>query len=366
MGIGQFLIGLPAFLFVVTIVVFFHELGHFFVARLFGVTVEAFSLGFGKEVIGFTDRKGTRWKLSWLPFGGYVKFLGDQDASSKPDTEALKNLPASARANALHLKPLWQRALVVAAGPLANFVLAIAIFTGVAMTQDRPVDPPTVQSVVVGSAAEAAGFKAGDVIRTVNGDHIDEFLSFQDMVMSSPGKAFHVVVNRGGQQVALDVTARAEQLKQIDGSSQTVGRIGLEAKIGPIGFGRAVKLAVYQTWDVVSGTLSYVGQMISGHQSSRELRGPIGIATLSGQVAQFGIMALLGLTALISISIGLLNLFPIPVLDGGHLLYYGCEAVLGRPLGEKAQEVGFRVGLALVLGLMLLATFNDLVRFNLF
>lgn len=359
-------IGLPAFLFVITIVVFFHELGHFLVGRLFGVAVETFSIGFGREVVGWTDKKGTRWKISWLPFGGYVKFLGDADASSKPDKETLKTLPPAARKNALHLKPLWQRALVVAAGPFANFALAVVLFTVIAMVDGTYAAPTVVEKIAANSAAEAAGIRPGDVVLSVNGNAVPDFPSFYNAVSTNAQKPLQIGIRRDGAVMTVVATPRFVTETNIEGGKRQVGRLGIVPKIVGVPFITAVTMACGQTWAIVSGTVSYIGQMVTGASSTSELRGPAGIADLAGKVAKFGFMALLGLAAIISVSIGLLNLFPIPVLDGGHLLYYGCEAVLGHPLGERAQEVGFRLGLALVLSLMLLATFNDLVRFNLF
>jgi regulator of sigma E protease len=360
------LLALPAFLFVITIVVFFHELGHFLVARMFGVAVEVFSIGFGREVIGWTDRKGTRWKVSWLPFGGYVKFVGDADASSKPDTEQLATMPETQRKNALHMKPIWQRALVVAAGPGANFVLAIVILTGLFMIQGKPSEPPVVESTIAGAPAVGV-LLPGDVIRSVDGRPVANFNDVALPVSKSPGRPMRFVIVRDGLERDITITPRSKTVTDGDGAKQVIGEVGIRPRIEALGLVEAVETAASRTWWVVEQTVSYIGRMVSGRESTSQLHGPLGILSLSGNVAgNGGIMDLLGLAAVISVSIGLLNLFPIPVLDGGHLLYYAFEAVLGRPLGERAQEVGFRLGLALVLALMLLATFNDLVRFNLF
>jgi len=396
-------VGLPAFLFVITLVVFVHELGHFLVARWCGVTVETFSIGFGREVVGFTDRKGTRWKISWLPLGGYVKFFGDADASSRPDRQKLEQVrtreqarletagqnlasvaatsvggqilqPAPGRGvsafdpaeGMLHLKPLYQRALVAAAGPIANFILAIIIFTGVIFTLGKPAEPPIVESVTMGSAAEAAGLLAGDQIRSVDGETIQVFSDLQRVVGASAGKTLNLVVNRGGHDVTLSVVPMATEITDASGAKHSIGRLGIRDATVSVGFLESVKGGLDQTWFIIAQTGSYFGKILTGRESPDQLHGILGIGAVSDQAARIGFGALIGLAGLMSVSIGLVNLLPIPVLDGGHLLYYACEAVLGRPLGERAQEVGFRLGLAFVLCLMLLATFNDLVRLNLF
>ena len=359
-------VGLPAFLFVITLVVFIHELGHFLVARWCGVKVDTFSVGFGREIVGFTDRKGTRWKLSWVPLGGYVKFAGDADASSRPDAKSLLRMDDRTREGALHFKPLWQRAAVAAAGPIANFILAIIIFTGLIMTVGKPAEPPIVEAVTPGSAAEMAGIRPGDVIRTVGGETVRVFADLQRVVGANPGHSLHVTVIRDGRDVGLDVVPAPTEAVDASGSKHIIGRLGIRDATVAVGFAEAVKGGLDQTWFIVAQTGSYLGKMVTGRESPDQLHGILGIGAVSDQAARVGFTALLGLAGLMSVSIGLVNLLPIPVLDGGHLLYYAFEAVLGRPLGERAQEVGFRLGLAFVLCLMLLATFNDLVRLNLF
>lgn len=367
---GDFLswigIGLPAFLFVITVVVFFHELGHFLMARACGVAVMAFSIGFGRELIGWTDKKGTRWKISLLPLGGYVRFAGDADVSSRPDDAALRNVDPEQRPNILHFKPLYQRALVAAAGPLANFILAIVIFAGVFMTTPQPAEPPVVAEVTAGSAAEAAGIRVDDLILEVDGRRIVHYSDLQEIVGTNIGKALSVLVVRDGMNLELTATPRATEITDATGAKRTIGLLGIKDRFEPLGPSQALWRAGATTWTMITQTLDYLARLMIGHASPDQLSGPLGIAKASGDVASIGFMALLRLTALISVAIGFANLLPIPVLDGGHLLYYAFEAILGRPLGERAQEVGFRLGLAFVLCLMLLATFNDLVRFNLF
>lgn len=358
---------IPAFLFVITVVVFFHELGHFLAARACGVKVDVFSIGFGREIVGFYDRKGTRWKISWLPMGGYVKFAGDADPSSRSDPEVLKNMDPAERAGSLHFKPLHQRAFVAAAGPLANFVLAIAIFTVAFMiSPTAPVEPPVIAEITKGSAAEAAGVQIGDVIETVDGVAVSRFPELQRLVTDSEGRELRLGIVRDGQPMEILAAPRSTEITDATGKTMTAFRLGIVPRYEPLPFPRAFVRAITQTWSIIQRTTGYLGELVVGRASTNELSGPLGIAKAAGDWAAVGFVALLNLTAFISVAIGFANLLPIPVLDGGHLLYYAFEAVLGRPLGERAQEVGFRLGLAVVLCLMLLATFNDLVRFNLF
>ncbi len=376
-AVGNFLSGLgigapavlvvPAFLFVITVVVFFHELGHFLAARLCGVKVDTFSIGFGREIVGFNDRKGTRWKFSWIPMGGYVKFAGDADPSSRSDPETLKNMDPAERAGSLHFKPLHQRAFVAASGPLANFILAIVIFTLAFMISPTiPSEPPTIAEISADSAAEAAGVQVGDVIQSVDGVAVAQFPELQRLVSDSNGRELRLRVLRNGESLEIFAAPRPTEFTNAAGALTTAFRLGIVPRYEPLAFPQAFVRAVTQTWSIIQRTVGYLGDIFVGRASTNELSGPLGIARAAGDVAATGFIALLNLTAFISVAIGFANLLPIPVLDGGHLLYYAFEAVLGRPLGERAQEVGFRLGLALVLCLMLLATFNDLVRFNLF
>jgi regulator of sigma E protease len=358
---------LPFFL-IITPVIFFHELGHFAVARFFGVRVETFSIGFGPAITGWTDRKGTKWKISWIPLGGYVKFFGDLDAASTPDREATAQMTAQERSVAFPFKPLYQRALIVAAGPVANFILAIGILTAFLWASGAIVAPARVSEIVPGSAAQVAGFHIGDKIVDINGRHINTFDDVTAIVAMRPGEPLSVTVERAGRQVALNVTPRLTTIKDQFGEIEKLGRLGIGAKpewvhYGPIG---AVREAVHTTWLIVQTTLDMPARMFTSSSAVSQLHGPLGIAKLSAQVAQISLLSLIKFAAFISVSIGLVNLFPVPLLDGGHLLYYGFEAVLGRPLGARAQDVGFRLGLAVMLGLMLLATWNDLVRLKLF
>jgi regulator of sigma E protease len=357
------------FLFVLSLVVFFHELGHFLVARWCGVRVLVFSIGFGPELIGFNDRYGTRWKISAVPLGGFVKFFGDDNAASVPDTERLAGMDAAERADTFMFQPVAKRAAIVVAGPLANFVLAILIFAGVFALYGKQTMSARVDSVQADSAAAAAGFKAGDVVVAIDGRPIENFSEMQRVVGASAGETLAVTVDRDGTQLVLKATPALKEIKDNFGNTQHVGILGIsrsmaseDLKFHPVAAPQAVVLAVQETWSVVERTLGYIGGVISGREAANQLGGPIRIAQMSGQVASFGFVPLIQLAAVLSVSIGLLNLFPIPLLDGGHLLFYLIEGIRGRPLSERAQEMGFRIGLAIVLMLMIFATFNDIVH----
>lgn len=357
------------FLFVLTVVVFFHELGHFLVARWCGVKVDTFSIGFGREIYGRTDKHGTRWKLSWIPLGGYVKFAGDDNAASTPNRKLLSEVSESERRGFFFFKPLHQRAAVVAAGPFANFLLAIVLFSFVLSITGKGTATAVIESVMPGSAAEAAGFKPDDQVVTINGSKISGFEDMVQAVSMNPGVPIEFGVLRDGATVTLVATPKVVEVKDILGNTVKIGQIGVARKsdegsyvvekLNPV---ESVVEGTRKTWFVVTATLQGIGGMLTGRQDASQLGGVISIADLSGKVAQHGFLDLLGLVATISVSIGLLNLFPVPMLDGGHLLYYAIEGIKGSPMGEKAQEMGFRVGLALVMMLMVFATWNDLVR----
>ncbi|HEY5347678.1 MAG TPA: M50 family metallopeptidase [Rhizomicrobium sp.] len=362
-------LGLPAFLLLITPIVFFHELGHYAVARAFGVKIETFSIGFGRELIGWTAKSGTRWKISMIPLGGYVKFFGDADAASTPDRENARIMRAKDRAQALQFKPLWQRALVVVAGPVANFILALVLLTGFFMAVGHVATPLVVGGVQPGSAAASAGIRPGDHIIALDGENITSFEELEPLVSINGGYRMPMRLVRAGHVLTLWVTPRIVTDHDQFKNRQRVGRLGITSlrnaavfeRLGPL---RALGAAVDEIHLVLATSLMARRNLFSGDAS--QLSGVVGIAHLSQQVASVSFLSLIELAAFISVSVGLINLFPIPLLDGGHLLYYACEAVLGRPLGERAQDVGFRLGLAFVLGLFLLATWNDLIRLNLF
>jgi regulator of sigma E protease len=357
------------FLFVLSLVVFFHELGHFLVARWCGVRVLVFSIGFGPEIVGFNDRHGTRWKISAIPLGGFVKFFGDENAASVPDRARLAVMDADERAHSFMFQPVAKRAAIVVAGPLANFLLAIVIFAGVFMLYGKQTMSARVDSVQADSAAAEAGFKAGDLVVAINGRPIENFTEMQRIVGANAGEPLAITVDREGNQLVLKATPALKEVKDNFGNVQRVGILGIsrsmapeDLKLHPVAPPQAVVLAVQETWSVIERTLGYIGGVIAGREAANQLGGPIRIAQMSGQVASFGFVPLIQLAAVLSVSIGLLNLFPIPLLDGGHLLFYLIEGVRGRPLSERAQEMGFRIGLAIVLMLMIFATFNDIVH----
>lgn len=357
-----------SFLLLLTILVFVHEFGHYWVARRNGVRVEVFSIGFGPEIFGFHDRAGTRWKFGLLPLGGYVKMFGDAGAASMPG-EGLDRMSDEERAVAFHHKRLGQRAAIVAAGPIANFLFAIVVLAGLFMVQGQPYTPAEIGTVAPNSAAATAGLQPGDRIVAIDGSAIDRFEQVQLIVRLNQGTPLSIDVLRDGRTVNLSVTPRIVELQDRIGGTQRVGQLGV-GRSG-VEFMRhdpftAVVAGAEETVTLTVGTLTAVWQMIVGARTTEELGGPLQIAQMSGEATRSGVAGFLWFAAILSINLGLINLFPIPVLDGGHLLFYAAEAVRGKPLGERAQEYGFRIGLALVLTLMLFSTWNDLVQLRVF
>src|ERR1700749_3240133 len=357
------------FLFVLTIVVFFHELGHFLVARWAGVKVLTFSLGFGPELAGFNDRHGTRWRISAVPLGGYVKFFGDDSEASTPDLESLGNMSAEEQAGSFHHKKVGPRAAIVAAGPFANFLLSILIFAGMALYFGKPSSIPRVDVVQPDSAAASAGFKIGDVVASIDGTSIESFADMQRIVSTSAGSKLTFQVKRDGAMIPLSATPALKEVKAISGTRHRIGVLGIQynaqpsdPKTTPVGYAESLKTGVEQVWYIVDGTFKFVGSLFVGAGNTGDLGGPLRIAQLSGQAASLGFQFLLQLCAALSVSIGLLNLFPVPLLDGGHLLFYSVEAVRGRPLSPRAQEMGARIGLGLVLMLMVFVKYNDILH----
>ena len=367
--VGTILHYLIPFLFVLTVVVFIHELGHFLVARWCGVAVKVFSIGFGPEIFGFYDRHGTRWRLSWIPLGGYVKFIDDENVASASGRKAFEALPEEDRKRSFQGKTLAQRAAIVAAGPIANFILAIVIFTAIFSAFGERITAAKVDAVSPGSAAARAGFEPGDRVLSIDGTEISNFSAMQRIVAMSPDQEMHFVVDRGGANVGITATPERKEITDRFGNTLRIGLLGIQRSASPDDWtlerhdpATAFVMAVKECYFVISRSLGYLYDVVTGHESADQLGGPIRIAQISGQVATAGFVALLNLAAIISVSIGLINLFPIPMLDGGHLLFYGIEAVRGRPLSESTQEIGFRIGLAFVLMLMIFATWNDLIH----
>jgi regulator of sigma E protease len=357
------------FLFVLTIVVFFHELGHFLVARWNGVKVLTFSLGFGPELFGFNDRHGTRWKLSAIPLGGYVKFFGDDSEASTPSSDSLSKMTADERSVSFHHKRVGPRAAIVVAGPVANFILAVVLFTFLFSAFGVPSTTARVDSIQSGSPAETAGFKAGDVIVAIDGSAIQNFQEMQRTVSIEAGRELNFSVKRGSETIQIKATPQLREIKDRFGNVQRLGILGIsrstaanEVTIERVNPAVAFWMGIKETWFVVDRTFSYIGGLFAGREAADQLGGPLRIAQISGQVATIGFTPLLHLAAVLSISIGLLNLFPVPLLDGGHLMFYAIEAIRGRPLSERAQEFGFRIGLGLVLMLMVFATYNDILH----
>jgi regulator of sigma E protease len=355
-------------IFVLAVVVFIHELGHFLVARWCGVKVSTFSIGFGREIVGFNDKHGTRWKLGWIPLGGYVKFMDDENAASAPSQAAISQMSEEDRKGAFHLKPLWQRAAVVVAGPMANFLSAILMFALVVSIYGKQVIPAIID-VLPDNPAAAAGFKSGDVITKVGGSSVADFAQFSAFVAQYPGRPVDIEVTRDGAAKVITVTPKEVTRPDGFGGNETRGIIGVklaaDLKKIPVTYPnplQALSYGVEQTWMVITTTLGYLADVVRGIQKPDKLGGLPTIIDVSNQMATYGIGPLVQLIALISVSIGLINLFPIPLLDGGHLMYYAAEAIRGRPLSPATQEIGFRIGLALVSMLMVFALWNDRFR----
>ena len=353
-----------SFLFILGVIVFVHEMGHFLVARWNKVRIEVFSIGFGPELFGWNDRHGTRWKVALLPLGGYVRFFGDANAASTPG-EDVPTLSEAERAVSFHHKRLFQRAAIVFAGPFANFLLAIVILGVLFATVGQRLTPPDISMVKPDSAAEAAGFQPGDLILSIDGKPISRFEELQQIVRDSAGVPLTMVVKRGESEVTLVVTPRRVERTDRFGNDLQFGELGVGragvvyVRLNPVA---AVGAAVAETYNLTAGTIGAIAQMIAGTRSSDDLGGPIRIAQVAGQVAQDGFVTIFWFMAVLSINLGLINLMPVPLLDGGHLLFYAFEAIRGRPLGERAQDYGFRIGIALLLSLMVFATWNDLVH----
>ncbi|AWU93484.1 RIP metalloprotease RseP [Azospirillum ramasamyi] len=362
--IGGFWTSVLAFLLVLTVLVFVHELGHYLIARRNGVRIETFSIGFGPELFGFTDRTGTRWKFSALPLGGYVKMFGDADPASTPGSN-LSGMTEEERSVSFHHKRVGQRAAIVAAGPIANFLFSIVVLAVLFMTAGQSFTPPDVGGIQPGSAAERAGILPGDIILSVDGTGIQRFEEIRQIVSIRPGQPLAIELNRDGRVMTVTATPDSQSVTDRLGNSHQIGLLGISR--GSVGMMRhdpltAVWQAGREVAGMISGTFTALGQMVQGSRGTEELGGPLRIAQMSGEVAQSGLYPLIWFMTFLSVNLGLINLFPVPMLDGGHLVFYAFEKLRGRPLGARAQEYGFRIGLALVLTLMVFATWNDLVQ----
>lgn len=367
-GLYTFLMGnVVTFVLVLSLLVFVHEMGHYLVGRWSGIRILAFSVGFGPEIFGFTDRHGTRWKISAIPLGGYVRFFGDEDASSKPDNDQVAAMSEEDRARSFAGAKLWKRASTVAAGPIANFLLAIAIFAVLFSVYGRMIADPVVAEVAPDGAAAAAGILPGDLLVAIDGNKVETFDDVRRYVAIRPSQKIIVTVERGGQKLEVPMVPQRTDRTDQFGNKIELGQIGIITNKEAGNFRlrtytplEAVREGVIESAGIVTGTFKYIANIFAGSMRADQLGGPIRVAQASGQMASLGIGAVLQLAATLSVSIGLLNLMPVPVLDGGHLMFYAVEAVRGRPLGSKAQEIAFRIGLAMILTLMVFTTWNDI------
>lgn len=355
-----------AFFLVIGPLVFVHELGHYGAGRLFGIKADAFSIGFGREIAGFTDKRGTRWKFGWLPLGGYVKFAGDMNPAGQPSPEWL-GLPAAERARTFQAKPLWQRAIVVAAGPLTNFVVAILILAAFAAIYGENRTPALVAGVAPQSAAATAGLREGDRIVAIDGRGMDSFNDLRRYITMRPDETVELAVERDGVRIALPARIGVRTETDRFGNEYRLGQLGVapgdpvQVRVGVL---EAIPSGVRMTGEVIQSTLDGLAQIITGRRSLDELGGPLRIAQVSGERFVLGPTEFVFLIALISINLGFINLLPVPVLDGGHLLFYAIEAVRRKPVGPETMEWAFRGGMMAILALMLLVTFNDLGAFG--
>ncbi len=361
------------FIILILIVVFIHEYGHYYFAKKYGVGVTDFSIGFGKEIFGWNDKSGTRWKICWIPLGGYVKFFGDRNVFSQADQEKIiKKYNKEDREKLFVLKPLYQRVLIVFGGPLANFVLALVIFFSIYTFVGKDFTPALIDEVQDNSPAMIGGLKQNDIILEIDGNKVESIMDVSKFIMMSTDEIIDFKVKRSYDEIILKI--KPDTILGEDNLGNKINKriVGIRlsaynnqinhVKLGPA---QAIYHATHEVYYVSISSLKYIGAMIFGKADTSQLGGPIRIAKISGQVAEFGVLAFISMMAYISISLGLVNLFPIPMLDGGHLMFYAFEKVLGRPLSQKTQEGFFRIGMILLLSLMLFTTYNDLLDIGL-
>lgn len=358
---------LIAFLLAIGPLVFFHELGHYWVARLFGVGAEQFSIGFGREITGWTDKRGTRWKIGWLPLGGYVRFVGDMNPASQPDPDA--QIPPELRSISLHLRPWWQRFLIVLAGPVANFLLAIAIFAAFFAVFGMPRTPALVGQVQPGSVAAEIGLQPGDRIESIAGHGVESFEDMRRVVSLRPDERVAITFERAGRDHEVQATLNAQEITDEFGQKYRIGLLGVlggDRVLEDIPAIQIIPEATTYTFALTRSMIDGLAQIITGRRSTKDLGGPLKMAQIAGQQASLGAFAFIQLIALFSINLGFINLLPVPMLDGGHLVFYVAEGIRRRPVSEKAQDWAFRGGLALLLALLFFTTVNDLASFGLF
>ncbi|MDD4616952.1 MAG: RIP metalloprotease RseP [Alphaproteobacteria bacterium] len=352
------------FLIVISTVVFAHEYGHYWVARRCGIKIESFSLGFGPKLFGWTDKHGTVWQVAALPLGGYVKMFGDADAASSPD-EAVKTMTDAEKKVAFYHQPVNKRIAVVGAGPVANYFFAILVLAALFMLRGQPFSPPIVEELFPGSVAEQAGIRTGDKVMSIDGQKVERFEDIKRIIRINMGTPVPVVVDREGVTQTITLTPKVVVQEDRLGGKHPMGQIGIATKQidyqkrPPL---KAIQQAVLECWNMSADTIKALGQVFAGTRGSDEIGGPLRIAEMSGQAAQDGIWTLIYFTGIISINLGLINLFPVPLLDGGHLLFFICEKLRGKPLAEKTQEIGLRIGMTFVIFLMVFATWNDIAH----
>lgn len=354
-----------AFAFIISVIVFIHEFGHYYVAKRSGVKIEVFSVGFGREIIGWTDKHGTRWKISMIPFGGYVKMFGDADATSAPDSDAIEQMKEEEKAVSFHYKPLWIKTLIVAAGPIANFVLAIAILTFFFSYYGKSTTLPEITQVLEDSAAKDAGLQAGDVVLSIDDEDVTSFSDIRRITSLNTGTPIDFVLERGTSVVEVTLTPRMREVEHMFGEKVQMPMVGIAGEaisFETLPVGQSFLASIKETYYLATATLKAVGQMLTGERSARQISGPIGIAKYSGKSVEMGLQTVLWFMVILSVNLGLVNLFPIPGLDGGHLLYYSIEAVRGKPMADHFQEWGLRVGLTLIIALAIFAVINDVLK----